>query len=480
MTELWREDWAAIGVLRLGDQRVNRRIARVLAGLGEHPAGALTRVFSEPAEIKAAYRLLARADDWQEPLAQALRQGCLQRVAGCDFVLAIQDTTHLDFSASPANGDDGFWAHSLLAATPEGVPLGVLQQRFWQRDPATRGQRHQRRQRPLAAKESQRWLQALAAVGGDDWPAHTGVLVIGDRENDIFEYFAAPRPATCDLLVRAAQPRRVAGAAGNLWQAVAELPVADERVLTLPRRPERALRQARLQLRFGPVTLRPPKHGAAPAAAPVSLWVVAVAELAPPAGEAPLSWVLLTTRPLPTVAQAWQCVDFYCRRWLVERFHYTLKSGCGLEASQLRDPAALRGLTTLFSYVAWRLLWLTYLARTAPTAPATVAFTALECATLVRWQARQRSPAKAAPKPPPVELATTAAAEPATALPAAAKVLTLAEAVAALGRLGGHMGRRGDGWPGVKVLWRGLSRLQDIVCGVLLATHPNSQDVGNA
>ena len=460
MAEPWVEDWAAIGTLPLGDVRRNARIRQVIAGLCERPAGTITQVFEQPGEAKAVYRLLARSSQWQAPLAQALRQGCLARVAKQNLILAIQDTTHLDFAASPVNGEGGFWLHSLLAATPDGVPLGVLHQRFWQRDPTTTGVRHQRRQRSLPEKESQRWLDALEGVGGDDWPASTHVIVVGDRENDIFEYFAAPRPVACDLLVRGAHPlssrcelRRVAGPEGNLWQAVAATAVADERLVVLPRRPERSLRQARLQLRFRPVRVRPPKHGPRPEPASVTLWVVAVEETQPPAGETPLSWVLLTTRPVDSVDRAWECVDFYCRRWLIERFHYTLKSGCKIEASQLRDAAALRALTTLFCYVAWRLLWLTYLGRTLPNELATLAFTTLEWQTLLRL----RFPKRDWSTPP-----------------------TLGETVALVARLGGHLGRRGDGPPGVKVLWRGLTRLQDIVIGVLLVTDPSHRDVGNA
>lgn len=45
---------------------------------------------------------------------------------------------------------------------------------------------------------------------------------------------------------------------------------------------------------------------------------------------------------------------------------------------------------------------------------------------------------------------------------------TLAEVVDWIARLGGFLGRKGDGSPGVKVLWRGLSRLHDLVQGWLV------------
>lgn len=280
------------------------------------------------------------------------------------------------------------------------------------------------------------------------------MIVIADREADIFEVFAAPRPEHCELLIRAAQPRRVAGPHGQLWATVAHWPVADQRVVMLPRRPDRPAREATLQLRFGAVEIQPPKNGTHdPQAVPLALWVVAVQEPQPPAGDKPVEWVLLCTQPVTDAAQAWTCVEHYRQRWLIERFHYTLKSGCKIEESQLHEAEALHGLLTLFSWVAWRLLALTYLSRVAPALPATTLFTPLE------WQAAY------------------AVLHPGAALPTVEP--TLSEAAGWIGRLGGHQGRRSDGPPGVKVLWRGLCRLHDIILGMLLM-NPALLNVGNA
>lgn len=454
MFAAWDEDFAALAGVALGDRRRNRRLCAMIAGMSEKRKARITELCDSHAETKAAYRLLAHADQWQATVAAVLRRGGLQRVAREPLVLAIQDTTHLDFAASPANGEQGFWLHTLLAASPAGVPLGVLAQQFWQRDPRDHGCAQRRQQRPLAAKESRRWIDSLAAVSGADWPADCAVIVLADREGDIFELFAAPRPAHCDLLIRAAQPRRVTGPHGDLWTAVAHAPVADQRRLALARRPDRPARTATLQVRFTPVVIQPPASGTHdPQARPVPLWAVAVSEVDPPAGEAPIDWVLLSTRPVTDVATAWQAVDHYRQRWLIERFHYTLKSGCKIEESQLHEAASLGGLLTLYSWVAWRLLALTHRARVTPDAPATTVLLTRE------WQAawlvlHPRAPLPSAPP-------------------------TLAEAVGWIARLGGHQGRRGDGPPGVKVLWRGLTRLHDIMLGMILM-NPALLDVGNA
>ncbi len=144
-----------------------------------------------------------------------------------------------------------------------------------------------------------------------------------------------------------------------------------------------------------------------------------------------------------------RCVRYYELRWLIERYHYVLKSGCRIEESQLRSFDGLRRLLALFSAVALRLLWIMHSARTDGDQPCTVAFTDVE------WQVlyRQRHSGPVPERPPP-----------------------LRDVVLWTAKLGGFLGRKGDGEPGVKVLWRGLMRLQDIVTGFLL----RPQDVGNA
>jgi len=121
----------------------------------------------------------------------------------------VQDTTELDWTAHPATtglgplahpAHQGLLVHTTLALTPERLPLGLLAQQVWARDPATIGQRTTRKQRPIAAKESQKWLTSVAAVR----EAHTRCpqthfVCIGDREADVYDLFLQERPSgwTC-------------------------------------------------------------------------------------------------------------------------------------------------------------------------------------------------------------------------------------------------------------------------------------------
>ena len=162
-------------------------------------------------------------------------------------------------------------------------------------------------------------------------------------------------------------------------------------------------------------------------------------EINPPADiKEPVHWILLTTLSVNSLDDAHQIVRFYTYRWVVERFHYVLKSGgCHFEDSQLRTVEALHRLLAVCSRVAWRLLWLTYQARQTPDAPCTVALSETE------WQALS---AFVAQSPVPAELPPT-----------------LQQAAHWIAHLGGFIGRKSDGNPGVKTLWRGWQRLQDIV-----------------
>jgi hypothetical protein len=183
----------------------------------------------------------------------------------------------------------------------------------------------------------------------------------------------------------------------------------------------------------------------------LAVYVVDVHEVAPPAGEKAIHWVLLTTFPVETVAQAQRIVQWYSYRWLIERLHYVLKSGCKIEASQLRTEIRLERLLALYTLVAWRRLWLTYQARVTPDAPCTVALQSAEWQALFLFtQRRQRLP-----DTPP----------------------SRHQAVRWIAQLGGFLGRKSDGEPGVKVIWRGWTRLQDITETFTLLRPP--KDVGN-
>ena len=198
---------------------------------------------------------------------------------------------------------------------------------------------------------------------------------LGDREADLSPLFAASRPATTDLLVRAAYNRRRDAEAHTLPQALAQSAVAGERS-----REGRPSREARVAGCFTTVTRVPPVYHQG-RYAPVTLSGVEARERAPPPGENALQWIIVTTLPVTTFEEACECLQGYSYRWMIEQYHRTLKSGCRMETLPLQTAARLPVAVAVYCLVAGRLLWLTDEARRTPQT---------SCATVLQpheWQA---------------------------------------------------------------------------------------------
>jgi len=385
-----------------------------------------------------------------ESILASHRDGVITRCRHHRVVLAIQDTTDLNFTTHRATQGLGFInqshqqgikVHSCFAVSGEGEPLGVLHQRSWSRAQRA-GKKGQHPRKPIEEKESYRWLTTLQAAE-TDMPESVQLIHMGDREADIFELFAQPRADGSALLIRAEQNRRIQHELTYLPRALEQVPVMGEQTIWLERNPQRAAREAHLQIRAMQVILEVPRnHINRQSLTPITLNAILVEEATVAEGDTPIRWMLLTTLPISTFADVWQCVIWYSYRWRIERFHYTLKSGCRIEELQLQQGERLLKALATYNIVAWRLMHLTYHARLAPEA---------SCQTVLEpheWRLLRRKfePKNRSKKPP-----------------------TIRQVVHWIARLGGFQARKGDGEPGVKTLWRGLSRFHSLLEGVQLA-----------
>lgn len=159
----------------------------------------------------------------------------------------------------------------------------------------------------------------------------------------------------------------------------------------------------------------------------------------PPEGVEGLEWVLLTSVPTASVEQAWQRVDWYRARWIVEDYHQGLKTGCSIELRQLQSYEGLRRLLGLLAPTAVRLLQLRAAARDAP----------------------ERKASETLPTDL-VQVVALLAKVPAASLTAQQCWFTIA-------RYGGYLRRRSGGPPGWKTLWKGWFYIQALLEGVHLA-----------
>jgi len=289
--------------------------------------------------------------------AMARHAGALTagRVAGRE-VVAIQDTSELVLGGRRAQSAGygvvgkggatrGLLLHPVLAVEAgSGALLGLVSMQIWNRPD---GVPAPRRQRETAAKESQCWLDGAQQAGEVLAPA-ASITMVSDRESDFYELFAR-RPESVRLIVRAGQNRRIEAPAdeigdGLLFSFIDALPEHGRFMASIAAAPGRKARTAELAVRFAPVVLRKPLHGADPTLpATLAVTLVDVREVSTPAdGSEPIHWRLLTTHAVPTLAQARRIIDLYRLRWIIEEFFRTLKTaGFDIESADIGEPQAM-------------------------------------------------------------------------------------------------------------------------------------------
>ena len=458
------QSWAAqeFGQAQLGDARRTRRLVRLAEQRGRQPTASLPQGCDDWAGAKAAYRFFDNAMIEPEAILAAHRQATVGRMAQQPIVLLPQDTTLLDYSTHPDTDglgvlqnqhQRGLLLHTTLAVTPTGIPLGVIDQQVWARDPTQWGKRHKRRERRLEDKESVKWVNSLArALALQAQLPGVQLVSIADREGDVYDFLRPVLTSTLAVLVRAAWDRAVTSPQRRLWAHLHSQALAGQLSVSVPRRPGQPARPAQLSVRFAPVTLRVPQARRGEGLPELSLWGVLAQEVAPPSGIKPIEWLLLSSLPVLDFAQACERVQWYTCRWLSELYHKVLKSGCRIEARQLEDAQNLKRYLAVDGVVGWQVLYATLVGRELPDLPCTALLEAHEWQALYCFHHQMAAP----PSSPP----------------------SLQQAVRWIAQLGGFLARKSDGEPGVTTLWRGLQRLHDIATTWQLS-HPPAPHVGN-
>lgn len=450
-------DWAVCewGDVDLGDVRWNKRLQIYGKSRFAKPAATLPQSCGTVAATKAAYRLLNHSDATLDELLSTHRESTLARAARESVILAIQDTTSLNFTSldettglgpiaansGGANATRGLLMHSLMLASTAGTPFGLLDVNCWARDPKTYGTSRKRASLPTDQKESQKWIRGYRAA--DEAAKRLNgkqVVVVCDREGDMFDLFDAARKGHAQMLVRALHPRRIASedgcVEGYLWDSVRQGPIADQIRIEVPRSGNRIARTTHLELRYKAVrVVKPTDRGEKKTF--VTLNAIAATESPESAGDNdPIQWLLLTTLPVTTPEEAAEKVQWYTKRWIIEVFHRTLKTGCNVEQRQATTAETLMAALAIDVVVAWRVMWLHKLGRETPELPCSVFFEEHEWKALYAYTNKSKQPP---PEPPPIR-----------------------DAMRRVAKLGGFLGRKCDGEPGTQTIGRGLYELSII------------------
>lgn len=434
------------GAADLGDVRRNKRLVALARRLALSPQCSFPQALSG-AQLKAAYRFFDNQAVGTDGVLTTHIGRTMGRMNEFPVVLVAEDTTEFDLSHLPATQGlgyvssplplRGFLMHSLLAVSPEGLPLGILGLKTWVRPPEQMGKKHRRKSLPVSEKESVKWLEGLSQLATlKPRCPHTRLVAVCDREADIYELFVAERPEGVDWLVRAAWDRGVVHAQKHLWATMAATPLLGHAEVHLPPRQKCKERIARLAIRCAPVRLRPPAARVRTGLREQQVYAVWACEETAPAGTQPLEWMLLTTVPTHRAAEALERLEWYSRRWTIESWHRVLKSGCRIEARQFGELNRFVRATSLFAVIAWRILYATMLARLEAKLPCEILLPTVE------WQALycRIHGTSTPPRRPP----------------------SLGETISWIAQLGGYLGRKHDRPPGPTVLWRGFLALHEI------------------
>ena len=456
----------------LNDKRLNKRLIQVLDQLAAHPSASIPAACGGYAETAAAYRFFDNEKVEFENVLHPHLEATHRRLGEHRLVILVQDTTELVLDrpqqqmvgAGPLDhARRGALLHPLVAFTPEGTPLGIVYAEAWTRDddlvPNTKQTRAERAKVPIEAKESMRWIDAWRAaeeLAGAH--AETTFIMVADSESDIYELLEATRhrPENLHWIVRGCQNRALVDDTEDAPDPLRETVQTQDVLFTREihvrareakmrctqgsRKQPRQSRTAVTEVRAGGVTLRPP-YRPDRKLSPLSVNVVLVGEVAPPAGEEPLEWMLLSSLPLDgddgqaLARLVMAIIDYYCVRWMIEVFFRVLKSGCRVEERRFEHIDRMLPCLAIYLIVAWRTLYVCRLGRATPDLDCEAVFEPAEWKSAYQFVTGRRPPKK-----PP----------------------TLQEMVRLIAQLGGYVNRQRNDEPGPQTVWLGLQRVHDI------------------
>jgi hypothetical protein len=444
------------GVIDLGHASRNRCFERVAQQISRHPGGTLPDKLSNPADYAAMDRLMNRQETTHESVLKPHYERTREKMeAHPGVVLILHDTTVLDYSgrkklqlSAVGNGHgSGYLCHNSLAVDPKtrdvfGLVSQILHQRV-----AVGKKEGVKKKRARASRESRLWSTAVRACPLA--PASKHWVDVCDRGADIFEFLATERQLGRRCVVRSTSNRSVrighegTGEKKLLHDYLRTLPaVGEAHVKEIHDHAQNKDRKAKLRVSYGAVEIQPPhvKKGEYEKT-PIKAWGVRVWEETPPAGAEGLEWLLICLDPVTSAESAWEKCEWYSCRWIEEEYHKAQKTGCRVEDLQFRTEQALQPMIGLLSVTSVMLLNLRQAGRRpdAKERKATEVVAPIYEEVLRAW--RYKTPRGE---------------------------MSVYEFYLAVARLGGHMNRKADGFPGWLTLWRGWQKLEIMVAGVEL------------
>lgn len=427
--------------LDFGDIRRSERFVKIIDNLSTQPGSSIPKQNNNWYDTKATYEFFKNEDVSIESLQQLISSYGVSQIKSTEPLLIIHDISNISYNDLKAEGlgyldnkeGRGILCYSSIAASTEGLPLALLYQHTWTRPLEELGKSKTRKKRLFENKETFQWYKGMTEVNkclGDT----VQKIHVADREADVYELFFSAYEKGTDLLIRARHNRQL-GNGCSLWNQISEQPCQQTVTLQVPDETGKKKKDIKAEVRYQKVEILRPSTSKNKYES-VELTAIEIKQVgAVKKEEDRIWWKLLTTVEVKTVNQALQCVKWYTYRWLIERFHYVLKSGTKIEELQLKQAASLQKAISVYSLAAFRIMQLVYQSRHTPHVSCEVILTKEQWTVLYMLIHQQHKTLK---QPP-----------------------TLSDTIKWIGKLGGHIGRKSDGPPGLKTVWLGYQRLCD-------------------
>jgi len=441
-----RNSWAyeEFNNLAINCGRLINRFIKTMETLSKKINESIAGASENISETKAIYRLTWNEKITEDVILNSHKKATVKRIIESEenTILSVQDTSELKYTShkktiglgeyGTEKNSRGLIVHSNIAVTPDGIALGLLDQKIWARDPSERGKSNDNQKRPIEEKESYKWIESMEE-SNSGMPENVRIVNVCDREGDIFEFFLKCKKENKHFLVRATQNRNTDDEI-KLFERVNNMASSGTVVVRVPRdtRKNHPVREAILEIRYTSINVVVPKYlkNKYKDLQYLEITIILAKEINAPEGISPIEWYLETNISINSFDDAVEKVRWYTQRWKIERFHYVLKNGCEVEELQQHDAETLKKLILMYSIISVRILNITYYARQNPEASCEYALDEDEWKLIYCMANKTNIPPNQIP--------------------------TIKEAVGYIAKIGGFLGRKGDGDPGVKVIWKGL------------------------
>lgn len=445
----WIQD--ELGRAQFNDKRLNNRFIKIATDLADKPSDSIHSASIDWAASKAAYRFFDNPEVESQKILKPHFEATRLRCANYKRIIIAQDTTYIDYTkhsktknlgkSFKSHGYDitGVCQHVGLALSERGLPLGLTYNRLWNRKETHQSQ-HERTSLDIQLKESYRWIECMRK--SKERLENQDIVVVSDREGDIYEAFEEAYDLDIDVVIRSQHDRNLEGDL-KIVELISTSRVRGRHKVVVPGSGNRKKQILALDLRFEKIELkaRPSdqvshqnRHRN-----DLELYVVDASDV-----KAGVNWRILTTLVVESQEDAKVVLDIYSKRWNVELYFKSLKTGCRVEDCRLGEAGKLIKYIALMSVVAWRVFWINFVGRESPDSCCECVFVQSEWKTA--WLMLNRKKIKEGkiskrnmPNSPP----------------------PLMEVIHWIAGLGGFLRRKGDGNPGLITFWRGWNKLQN-------------------